>query len=542
MDIKYFATSADVRAGAAGESILSPMSGNSVTPLIDGRNYFREIRSLLSRLGSGPNVSKQFFYMVGWWLHLAAGPGTVTTAKLPPGGGVPLSPTTRVGDSMPPFSLEGDLMTLLLANKAAKGVDVRVMGWVNPLLLLNRVASEQEGYWNVTVGTVRSIDALRSQLAANGSKPLAKRVCALTIGHMVGAMHLKMVVAHDGTKPMAFVGGIDVVPDRIAGEMHPGSPNTEWWHDMAVMVDGPAVQQVYDLYRNLWNEQIARPHPEQFMVSGKIIKSVEPATEPIPSLTFPSTGTGKHRVQVVRTLPQYNFSTLKPSDGGTSLSFAPSGAFEIVVAWRKAIANATKYIYIEDQAFYSQDVMDWINQRVRNSAIKVILLKGGLTDPTDIVNDGPLVEAVNNHLLAGLGDPEKDRIGLFVRKNLYIHSKVTIIDDQWLLVGSANCMRRSLYTDGEISVATLDEKDRLAKTLRVDLWGAHFGKDAGSQRTSLKNLDRALAVWRPSWGSSPPYPLPTTLVKQMTLPLPAASVPFDPVNYKLLDTDSRETF
>ncbi len=65
-----------------------------------------------------------------------------------------------------------------------------------------------------------------------------------------------------------------------------------------------------------------------------------------------------------------------------------------------------------------------------------------------------------------------------MRRNVVVHSKATIIDDHWLFVGSANCMRRSLYTDGEISVGVLDKHDTLAKQARIDLWGGHFGKPA----------------------------------------------------------------
>jgi phosphatidylserine/phosphatidylglycerophosphate/cardiolipin synthase-like enzyme len=366
----------------------------------------------------------------------------------------------------------------------------------------------------------------------------------LTIGHLLGAMHLKMVVAHDGTKPWAFIGGIDFVPNRVAGEMHPGS---EDWHDMAVAVDGPAVQVFYDLFRNLWDTQKASP-VQSFLVNGRKINSVEPATTTIPLRpALPAIGSGRHRVQVARTLPQYNFRLIKPSYGTTALPFAPNGAFEVKVALRKAISAATQYVYIEDQSFWSQEVMDWLKARLQSHpTVKVILLTGA-PDPSDPPNDGPLVEAINGHLL-GVGSPtpliasQIARIGLFVRKNIIVHAKVTIIDDHWLFAGSANCMRRSLYTDGELSVATLDENDQLAKQVRVDLWGGHFGKSPGSQRNSLRELNRALNVWNSAWGAARPYPLPSARIDTRPLPLPPAAVPFNLAEYQVSDADSRQTF
>ncbi len=261
----YFAAAAD--ATATGEAVPNPTSGNTVTLLIDGRRYFGAIRSLLTSLGAGSGVANQFFYVAGWWQHLTSGPGTVTTGSLPPGVTVPQSPTTRTGDAWPPFRLEDDQagpfpsMAPLLAQKAAAGVDVRLMGWANSAILMKSVANHVGGYWNVVTGTLMSIDDLRNQ-DVGSVKPLANRVYALTVGHLLGAIHLKMVVAHDGKAPRAFIGGIDFVPDRIAGEMHPGpvvstptTPGREYWHDMAVAVTGPAVQVFYDHFRSLWNEQ-----------------------------------------------------------------------------------------------------------------------------------------------------------------------------------------------------------------------------------------------------------------------------------------------
>ena len=546
---RYFAVAAD--AAAPGEAAPVTTSGNTITPLIDGRRYFRVIRDLLEGLGTGPTVPNQFFYVTGWWLHLTTGPGALVptdaeTEPIFPGGG-PTSPTKRPGDDQPAFLLEDDrpgpypLMARLLAQKAQAGVDVRVMGWVNPLILFESVASHVETYWQMVVGTLFSIQDLRARTVGAGTtKPLARRVCALTVGHALGAMHLKMVVAHDGTKPWAFIGGIDFAASRVAGELHPG---TELWHDMAVRVDGPAVQTFYDHYRNLWNQQLVEPaRSQQFKVNTSTVNAVEPGTLPVPARALPAAGMGKHRVQIARTLPQFNFVNKIPPSGATPLPFAPNGAFEVTVAWRRAIANATDYIYIEDQAFWSHDVMDWINARVKaHPGVKVILL-GGAQDPADPPRDSYLVEAINGHLLAGLSDAEQTRIGFFFRKGgVVVHAKVTIIDDHWLFVGSANCIRRSLYTDGELSVGCLDEDDVLAKEVRVALWGGHFGK-APADRASLSDLSRALGVWHLLWGANRPYPLPSALIERRALPLGAPPSPFDANDYALQDADSRHVW
>ena len=511
--------------------------GNNIGYYIDGRRYFGIIRGLLDSLGTGELVSKQFFYLTGWLLHLARGPGQATTAIIGPNGERE-DVQTKHGDTLREFYLQDEtssqapLMSHLLAEKAAAGVDVRAMGWVNPMIFKKIIANQSGGYWNVNVCTLQSIDSLRKYTIGQ-SQPLARKVCALTTGHKLGAFHHKMVVAHDGIKPWAFIGGIDFSPDRIASEKH-GAEN---WHDMAVAFNGPAVQAFYDYFSNLWREQLSRSIT-RIEVAGNIIDSVVPGTNPVPVRwsNFPTEIYGNHNIQVAQTLPQYKYAKPEP------LSFAPNGIFSVKVAWRKAISNATEYIYIEDQAFWSQEIMDFINRRIKDPEsgdLKVILLTGK-PDPSDPPNSFRN-EAINNHLIVGLSNSQMNRIGFYKRNDIIVHSKVTIIDDHWLFVGSANCMRRSLYTDGEISIGILDADDVLARNVRVDLWGEHFGIRK-KERVQLGNLTKALAIWNPVWGNSPPVSFPSSRITKEQLPLPGDPSSYNETLYLWLDADSRKEY
>ena len=564
--ISYFAAKND--ATGLGEAAPLPTKGNTVTHFIDGRSYFGEIRKLLKRLGKGQNKSKQFFYMIGWRNHLSPIVGNITAGNLPgtAGGSSLAEHELKI---MPAFRLEDNgyapypVMADVLAQKAAAGVDVRVMSWVNTALLIKEISDREPNWSAVVVENLLGIDHLRN-LTVKGKKPLAKNICALSIGNMLGAMHLKMIVAYDGNEYFAYTGGIDLVPNRVAKRKHPiltttrnstYKPKKPWfekkiegtnnwkyqelWHDMAVGVKGPAVQSFYDFFKDLWNEQLKRkdsltaiPGRQQIVyLSKRFIRSVEPGTKAVPQLTLKIPSTGKHRVQVARTLPQFNFGNLlgwlkvvsKP------LSFAPKGKFEITVIRRKAIANAKKYIYIEDPSFWSQEIMIWIRNRVQNnSEVRVILLASAQGDPGDPPAKGERVEAMNKYLIAGLNQQEKARIGFYSVKpgDYYVHSKVTIIDDYWLFVGSANCTRRSLYTDGELSIAVLDEdtNNPLAKKVRVDLWAEHLG-------IKQEDIDTALTLWPPNANQR---------IQNMPLPLIPSKKPFKKSYYDLFtDYDSR---
>ena len=186
--VTYFASAAD--ATARGECVPSTTRGNSVIPHIDSRDYYGKVRHLLESLGRGPNLKKQkqFFYVTGWWIHLSPGPGTAMTIFDPPSLNTNykrLQPQERLASIMPAFRLEDKtrgpypLMADLLVQKAAAGVDVRVMGWVNPMLLYPLVTQADEKFhierWIVATGNIFCIDYLRNR-SLGTEMPLAERI------------------------------------------------------------------------------------------------------------------------------------------------------------------------------------------------------------------------------------------------------------------------------------------------------------------------------------------------------------------------------
>ena len=153
------------------------------------------------------------------------------------------------------------------------------------------------------------------------------------------------------------------------------------------------------------------------------------------------------------------------------ISFAPEGKFEFSQALRKAISQAQEYIFIADQAFKSLETMDWINQQLRaRPNLKVILLYGA--DPNDPPNEF-ILQSLNEHLIRGLDRATIDRrIAYYEWRGVTVHCKVTIIDDIWCAVGSANSMRRSHYTDLELSLGILDPQ--WVRDFRRQLWSRYM--------------------------------------------------------------------
>jgi phosphatidylserine/phosphatidylglycerophosphate/cardiolipin synthase-like enzyme len=148
-------------------------------------------------------------------------------------------------------------------------------------------------------------------------------------------------------------------------------------------------------------------------------------------------------------------------------------------------------------------VMDWLNARLKRAPdLKVILLYG--PDPADTTT-GFLREALDNHLYPGLN---VDQYAIHQWFGTTVHCKVVIVDDMWCAIGSANCARRSLYTDIELSVAIANAD--FAAQFRCDLWAGYCRRsprartpDQAPQRPTpadLMDLELALGIWKPKWG------------------------------------------
>lgn len=460
----YFLTTADVN-GLLSSVPTTYIQNSRITPLVGPRAYYTDLRDSLNLLGTssvaGENAG-QFIFINNWTLGL--------------------------GDNGQggPFSLAGigrtPLLRDILVEKAQRGVDVRIMGWVSgcvfndPLGLGESLASEVVG-WNRE--TLESIYILRQQ---SGNRIKA---CVNTLNHPRGSVHCKLVVMSDafGEHTVGYTGGLDFVSTRHG------------WHDVVAKVEGPAVHGLYEFYREMWNELITGFVPVTFNDGHHRIESIVSGTSTIVDRTALSlvSAVVDHSVQSLRTIPiaQHPIITLRGIQPAP-LSFAPNGIFEVAAAWRKAIQAATRYIYLEDQYFWSADVMTWLRQAVINHPGVVVILVCFAPRPNRY--EAYSNHAIQNHLFNGLNAEQMSRIAMFRRTDMKVHSKTTIIDDCWAIIGSANCNNRGLYTDFDHSVSMFHEG--LVRDYRIRLWSSHF-----QDNHEVNDCNHALHVWNNSWGS-----------------------------------------
>jgi phosphatidylserine/phosphatidylglycerophosphate/cardiolipin synthase-like enzyme len=487
--------------------------GCRATYLIDGENYFGALKSEIASLLAGG--TDRFFYTNSWHLGTSRTPdtvvqiaeGTLTSAWKANANDIISQPAFEIqaagGTPSHPFIED-------IGQMVAAGVDVRLSVWASTFLVNFKEAERDfEQLWEINVHSLQSALDIR-QLPG-----MADKVVLNVLAHTLSAMHIKMVVCGDSTGFRGYVSGIDFVQNRNAPPTHPAA---RFWHDVALKVEGRGADGLYRLFEQLWNEQVQRS-AKTFKAFGYEIKSHVDDTPLIDARTTVPIAGAQHHVQILRTLPTMNFSFFEtdrvPVDcfkrlisgfKQKKLSFAEEGIFEFRAAQRKAVNAAQNYIYIEDQAFWNLELAGWINARLNAiAALKVILVHQ--VDKAD--KSSPLLAELVDTLIDGVPNPA-DRLAVAITPYT-MHSKLTIIDDKWAVIGSSNCIRRSFYMEGEISVSVLDGTESVldgtepsfSAKFRKDLWGEHCGVQPGSDSDPLLTLNEALGIWRPAWGTPP---------------------------------------
>lgn len=195
------------------------------------------------------------------------------------------------------------------------------------------------------------------------------------------------------------------------------------------------------------------------------------------------------------------------------LTLPRSGVHETVTTFRRAIAAAQRYIYIEDQAFDAVDELFPSLVAALQRGVRVIALLPGAPDPGDhngTVANLVLSSEVRNGILSRLTPAQQLNLSVWGLTATVVHSKLMLIDDQFLSIGSANFMDRSmndtLRGDDSEATACIVTTGSLATDLRTDLWVEHLRAPGSSQRSEIADLTRSLGFWRSSWGTGLSFP------------------------------------
>ena len=173
----------------------------------------------------------------------------------------------------------------------------------------------------------------------------------------------------------------------------------------------------------------------------------------------------------------------------------PEGEFSVFESYSRALRSAERLVYLENQFLWSPEIVSILVDKLRDPPSDefrvVAVLPARPNDGADVSRG-----AISALIHADDGNERFLACTLYARTGplrdlVYVHSKIGIVDDRWLTIGSANLNERSMFNDSEVNVVTLDEA--LARRTRLGLWEEHL-------ETSEVDGDPAVVVdelWRP---------------------------------------------
>jgi phosphatidylserine/phosphatidylglycerophosphate/cardiolipin synthase-like enzyme len=254
--------------------------------------------------------------------------------------------------------------------------------------------------------------------------------------HPAGCSHHQKIVVIDDR--LAVCGGIDIstarwdTSDHLDGDRRrrlPGGRPYGPWHDATMMLEGPIASALGELGRDRWRRATKASLPP--VRSGAA--SLWPADLPV---QFENV-----ELAIARTRAEYEEAC---------------EIREIEALYLDMIAAAERFIYFENQYFTSAKLAAAIAKRLEED------------DPPEFVMvmprtaDGWLeqmaMDAARVRLAREIAKADRhNRFRIYVpvtRKgaDIYVHAKVSIVDDRLLRVGSSNLNNRSLGLDSECDV------------------------------------------------------------------------------------------
>lgn len=288
------------------------------------------------------------------------------------------------------------------------------------------------------------------------------RFC-LDDSHPLGASHHQKIVVID--EALAFVGGLDVTSQRWDSRGHrpddprrsdPAFASYPPFHDVMAMASGEAARALADICRERWQA-----------ATGQKIAPCEPADEAILWPPWAPRWFPPVMLAIARTAP--------PWDG-------QPGMREVENLYLDMIAQARRFIYVENQYFASRSIAKALAARLEaEDCPEIVVVNPGL--PISLVERSTMGVA-RERVLQRLR--RADRHGRLhvcfpVRDghDIKIHSKLMVVDDCWLRVGSSNLNNRSMGLDTECDVLVEAMGDKAVedaiRRVRHDLLAEHLG-------------------------------------------------------------------
>ncbi|NMP26819.1 phosphatidylserine/phosphatidylglycerophosphate/cardiolipin synthase family protein [Rahnella sp. SAP-1] len=338
--------------------------------------------------------------------------------------------------------------------------------------------------------------------------------------------HQKMVLVDyiDPDKAVGFIMGHNMLSQYWDTDKHSslmqscdrGRDGPTGWQDISSCVYGEVLKHMSDNFTQAWEKDTndSTPKRERVSINKEAFSPTPPRLQDINQRLLLPMPLTRVMGQICRTQPQYN-------------------AWDILKAYIESVKRARNYIYIENQYFRFQKIAE----QLKKTALELILSgrdpeKHGYLylfvvtnstekpeDPSWTSNEAGgyqtykmldclgradlmpnyakkekgVTEEIKPQQIPGL----KSIICTLVSPDskaekwmpVYVHSKMMMVDDIFMIQGSANINLRSMAFDSEIAIALQDtDSSSIIATMRNQLWSLHTnGEGFSGDITNIYN-------------------------------------------------------
>lgn len=480
------------------ETMHHTTNNNAADFLLDGDAYFRRVHENLRDLLAAPAAANSYVRMAFWeFSHEAYLPSYTT------GGGA---------------HVPGCLLKDLLFDIADKGHIIQLIAWYGTWAV-RRFAAEmktnqklqtwvtQTNTAHNNVGTYRNIQAYLEQYG----------------GNVTGcSTHQKIVIVSITGAKQAFVGGENMSQHYLSESTH---NYKNWWHDTAVRVRGPVVDDIEGEWVRRWRKQNANgplpntavgiaqanagtlsirmattnveANPVETSIRDQMILRIQNAqnliylenyalTDPILINALAARLRGANPPTVI-ILVNNPAATSLPQD------FSPFSYLMFYTYAELALIDCQSFSAVDTwRAWITRTPNVYLNANVQNPVMRKLGLNPNTMasfNPVNAFRYDYTYNATDKKVwLRNLWDittnvnvmyaPQSNHPG--GNKWPYPHSKLAIFDDDFLVVGTSNWTYRSMQYDGEITLMIHDTAiaPNFVTTARDDLF-EHWNQNNG---------------------------------------------------------------
>ena len=395
-----------------------------------------------------------------------------------------------------PFVLQN-----LLIEKAKEKVDIKIILWEPRLIVRTLPISKRR---RGIEGREEKAEIIKKLAKDHGvdnyiSVQLDSKAPTLTSGY-----HEKIIIIDN---QIGFCGGQDLSKGKWDTSNHSfdnvmRDNGSEPWHDVNVMVKGPILRYFIFHFNQRWVHSILKSNEwvKELVTPNSIGAYLSPPHIHLSRPSFTATNENEERIEMVA------LRTWKQFDENGDV-----GIFGIREWYDIMFRNAKHNIYLEDQfPFQDNTITQSLIKRLKEQrGLKLITV--GPMDPNlpgfifgKIAHES--TNEINYNLSALRKAGEGERVGNYSlvsqdpginsnRKQIYVHSKIMIVDDKWITIGSANTDRDGFEASTEFDLGITSPT--LAQQLRVKLWTEHIGEEylRASPSLDLNNFDEGFQAW-----------------------------------------------